>query len=115
MPELSLLCLEINKVPFVRVDLHRDPLNDLEAVSFETDDLLGIVCHEPHLSDPEIDKDLRADAIVPQVGLEPELDIRLDRVHALVLELICLELVHQTDTAAFLTHVEDDALAVLID
>ena len=50
--------------------------------------------------------------VTAEIGLEAELNVRLDRVGAAVLQLISAEFVHQTDTAAFLMLVNENAPAL---
>jgi hypothetical protein len=45
----------------------RDLLGDRQAVAFEPDDLLRVVGHDPDRAEPEVDEDLRPDAVVAQV------------------------------------------------
>ena len=113
--ELRLLRLHVAPVHVVRGDLDRDALDDLEAVALEADDLHGVVREEPDPREPEVGEDLRADAVVAHVGAEAEHLVRLDRVEALVLERVGLELVLEADPAALLAHVEDDALPRVLD
>ena len=54
-------------------------------------------------------QDLRADAVVALIGLEPELLVGLDRVEPLVLQRIRADLVRETDAPAFLIQVEQHA------
>ena len=56
--------------------------------------------------DAEVAQDLRADAVVAPVLLEAELEVRLDRVAALVLQRVGAHLVRQADAAAFLVQVD---------
>src|SRR5207244_12995904 len=80
------------------------------------DDLPGVVCQQPNLPDAEIDENLSADAIVPQVRRVAEPAVGLDGVDLfLLLELVGAELGEQADAASFLTHVQDHALARLAD
>ena len=67
------------------------------------------------LGQPEVDEDLRADAVVAQVDRQPELEVRVDRVVALVLEVVGAQLVQQPDPAALLGEVEEHAAALLLD
>ena len=115
MPEFLLFRLQIYEVPLMGVRLDRDPLDHLQPVAFEPDDLFRVVRHQPHLSDAKVDQYLRAYPVIPQVGLEPELDVRLDCVEPLVLKLVCLKLVHQADAPSLLPHVKHDPLALFID
>ena len=82
------------------------------AIAFEADHLARIVGDRPDRLEAEVEQDLRADAVLAQVGLEPELLVGLDRVGALVLQLVRLELVEQTDAAAFLIEIDDHAASL---
>ena len=63
----------------------------------------------------EVDEDLRADAVVAQVDRQAELEVGVDGVHALVLQVVGLELVQQADAAALLGQVEQHAGALALD
>ena len=67
------------------------------------------------LGQAEVDQDLGADAVVAQVGGEPELQVRVDGVEALLLELVGAQLVQQADPAALLGEVQQDARALALD
>ena len=56
-----------------------DAFDDLEAVSLEPDELSGIVAQQPELPDPQLDQDLGADPVVPQVGGKAEGDVAASR------------------------------------
>src|SRR5205807_10386657 len=88
-----------------------DALDDLEAVSLEPHQLHGIVGEHANRGEPQIEQDLRPDAVVAQIGLEPELAVRLDRVVPRVLQLVRLELVEEADPPPFLIEVYHDAAA----
>src|SRR5215471_16057198 len=68
-----------------------------QAVALESDEFAGVVGDGADRMQPEIEQDLRADTVVAQIGLEAELLVRLDRIGALILQLVRLELVEQTD------------------
>ena len=63
----------------------------------------------------EVEQDLRADSVIPKIGLEPELLVRFDGIRAGVLKLVRLELVEQTDAATFLIEIHDHAPALFGD
>ena len=65
--------------------------------------------------DMEMTKHLRATTIIALVGLEAKVDIGIYGVHTLLLKLIGSNLVHQADTPTLLLHINDDALAFLLD
>src|SRR6202022_4665837 len=104
--ELLALRLEIARVLGVRGDLERHLIDDLEAEALDPGDLARVVREEANRREPEVGEDLRADPVVPGVGREAELGVRLDRVTALLLQLVGLELVEQADAATLLRHVE---------
>ena len=63
---------------------------------------------------PEVDEDLRPDAVVAGVRREPELHVRLDGVAALLLELVGPQLVREPDRAALVSpDVEHHAATLL--
>src|SRR5260221_415899 len=112
---LFLLRLQVPPVRIGGRDLDGQAAHDLEAVAFEADELPRVVGEQTDLLHPELDQDLRADAVVALVGLEAERLVGLDRVLALVLELIGHQLVDETDAAPLLSQVQQDAPAGLAD
>src|SRR5437868_1452247 len=93
----------------------RYALIDSQAVTFEADEFPRIVGDRPNGLQTKIEKNLRANAVVAQVGLEAESFVRFHRIDSLILELVRLELVEETDPAPFLVKVDDDAFAFLGD
>ena len=67
------------------------------------------------LRQAEVAEDLGADPVVAQVGRQAELDVGLDRVEAVLLELVGAQLVEQADPAPLLGEVEQHALALALD
>src|SRR5262245_57276182 len=78
--ELLLLRAQVGDVAAPCRHFEREPLDDLDPVVLQPDHLARIVGQEAHLAHAEIAQDLRADPVVPQVGLEAELEVGLDRV-----------------------------------
>jgi 6,7-dimethyl-8-ribityllumazine synthase len=62
MAELLALGGEIAFIGFAGGHLDRHPLDNLQAVAFEADDLLRIVVNQANLAHPQFRKDLGADA-----------------------------------------------------
>ena len=60
-------------------------------------------------ADAQVAQNLGADAVVALVGLEAEALVRLDRVEALVLQLVRANLVGQADAASFLVEIQQHA------
>src|SRR6266849_55216 len=61
-------------------NLDRHALDHLEPIPLDADDLLRVVREDAQAFRAEIDEDLRADAVVAQVGLEAQYVIGLDGV-----------------------------------
>ena len=80
---------------------------DAQPVALEADDLARIVRDRADRLEAEVEQDLRADAVVAEIGLEAELLVRLDGVGARVLQLVGRELVEQADAAPFLVEIDD--------
>src|SRR5688572_15412285 len=115
MPELVLLGLQVAGVFVVRGLLQRHSLAETETIPLEAYHLSGIVRQRPDRLEAEVEKDLRAYTIVTQVRLEAEALVGFDRIRAAVLELVGLELVEQSDPAAFLVEVHDNAATIGLD
>src|SRR5512143_2740519 len=102
MPHLVLLDLEVVDVLGMGMHLDRYARRHGQTVAFQADDLFRVVRQELDLADAEIAQDLGADAIVAEIGLIAEGEIRLDSVLALVLELVSLEFSFDADAASLL-------------
>src|ERR1700722_1600752 len=83
----------------VRVETH--PIDDVEAEALKTAVFGGVVGHEAHLGHAEVDEDLRADAVLAAVDRQPELEVGVHGVVALLLQVVCAQLVRQPDAAPF--------------
>ena len=96
---------------------HRDgnSIDDRQAIAFQTDALGRVVRQQTHAPDSKIVKDLRAHTVVALIRLEPQHLVGDDRVGAMVLQVVCPELVHQPDASAFLAHIEKNAESLLLD
>src|SRR5262245_61066683 len=97
--ELLGLRFQIGLVMLVGRDLDRDAVDDLESVAVEPDDLPGVIRQELELPHPEVTEDLCAQAVVSEIRLKAQVPVRLDRVHALVLELVGADLVAEANPA----------------
>ena len=91
MAHFDLFRAQIERIVLLRRDLDRDALLDLDAEAVQTVDLFRIVGQQTQLLCAEVLQDLRADPVFAQVGREAELDVRLDRVEALLLKLVGLD------------------------
>src|SRR5947209_10032274 len=108
VPELVALGAEVLPVRLGRGNLDRDTLGDVQPVAFQADDLLGVVGQELQVLDPQVDQDLSPDAVIAEIGVESERDVGLDRVLALILQLVRAHLVEEPDPTPLLPHVHED-------
>src|ERR1700704_1256496 len=109
--ELGSLGFEVAGVLVVRDRNDRHALIDGQTVTFQANQLARIVGDRPDRSQPEIEQDLGANSIIAEIWLEAKPLIGLDSVDALILELIRLELVEETNAPALLIEINNDALA----
>src|SRR5262249_51282031 len=107
--ELRLLGPEVVDVARVGLDLERGARHDGDAVGLEPGDLLRVVGQQAHALDAEVAQDLGADAVVAQIFLEAELEVRLYRVAPAILQGVRADLVRQADAPALLVQVDQDA------
>src|SRR5687767_1005205 len=116
MPELALLRAQIRDVLVVGLDVQWHALHDRKTVAVESAVLGGIVGHEPHRRDAEVDQDLRADAVLARVGEEAELDVGLHGVAPFVLQAVRPHLVAEPDPPTLVAaQVHEHALAFTRD
>src|SRR5437016_4393102 len=115
VPELVALGAEVLPVRLGRGNFDRDTLGDVQPVAFEADDLLGVVGQELQVLDPQVDQDLSSDAVITQIGVESGRDVGLDRVLALILELVRAHLVEEPDPTPLLPHVHEDPAPLGLD
>src|SRR5205085_3672139 len=92
------------------------PLDDLQTEALETTVLGGVVGEEPHGCDAQVDEDVGADAVLPAVDREAQLEVGVDGVEALLLEAVGPQLVADADATAFMApEVHDDTEAGGVD
>ena len=105
MPQFTLFGSKVMDVRFLGVDFNGNALDDRQAVPFNPDDLSRIISHETDLPESQTDQDLRANAIIPQVRLKPQLEIGLDGVTTLVLKMVGFDLVQQPNAPPLLIQI----------
>jgi len=106
MPEPLFLRAQVAHVRGRHGDLKRDSLRDADPVPLELLDFRRVVRHEPHGGDPQDAQHARRALVVPEVRGESEDPVRIDRIEAVVLEVVCGDLVRDPDAPPFLGHVE---------
>ena len=115
MIQLGELGVQVSLVDVVGGYLDRDALHNVESVTFQADHFLGVVGEKTNIANAKIHQNLSANAVPAQVGGKSQLFISLHRVQSGVLQLVGTQLVVQSYAPAFLTHIEKDASAVLLD
>ena len=92
-----------------------EEMPNLEAISFNSNDLPWIICNQLDLLQAEIRQNLSPNSIVAEIRLKAQLQIGFDRVTTLILKSIRLNLVQSPDSTAFLIEVEQDASPFLLN
>ena len=93
-----------------------DAFSDVEAEALEPAVLHGVVGHEAHGRDAQVDEHLGPDAVLPAVDGKALLEVGLDRVVAFFLELVRPDLVAEADAAPLVApQVDEDAATLLFD
>jgi len=109
MSEPVLLRPEVPQIGRRRRDLKRDAARDPHAIRFELLDFRGVVRHEPYRFHSEDPEHARRALVRPQVCRKSEDSIRIDRVEAVILEVIRRDLVRDANPAAFPRQIEQDS------
>src|SRR5256885_9846109 len=111
MTQLGLLRLEVFLVVWVRFAANRHLLDHFQTVAFQADHFLWIVRQETELPHAEIEKYLRAESVIAQVRGQTEFGIGFYRIESFLLQFVSMNFCRQTNTAAFLAHINEHAVA----
>src|SRR5476651_136531 len=106
MSHLCLLGFEVLRIVRIGFAANRDLLDHLDSVTLKTDDLLRVVREESKLSHAEIEENLRAEAVITQVGGKPEPGIGFNRIEPFFLQFVSVDFRGQPDPAPFLPHIK---------
>ena len=109
------LRLEIEPVMLGRGNLDGNVLDYLQAVTLQADTFHGIIGDQTHFPDTEFMEDLSPHAVVALISLMPQVEIGVYGVHALLLEFISPDFIHQTDAATFLEKIDYGAATFFVD
>src|SRR5437870_1878435 len=115
MAQLRPFRFKIFGVMRVRLSTNRHLLDHFEPIALKTDNFLRIICEEPELPHAEIEKDLRPQSVIAQVARITKFNVGLHGIEALLLQLVRVDFGCQSDSASFLTHVNQHAVAFLCD
>src|SRR5438270_13481343 len=111
MAELLAFSGQIASIVGVRMNLDRHLFDDVQAITFESNHFAWVIREQTNGFEAQISQNLRSETILAKVHSKTEFLVRLDRVVALLLKLISLNLGSQPDASAFLTHIDDDTCA----
>src|SRR5690349_19588614 len=78
--QLVALGLQVGAILVVWIGQQRDPLDDLQSVSFEADELSGIIRHHPDRGEFQVSQNLSANSVVSQVRSKAQPFVGLNRV-----------------------------------
>ena len=106
MPHFGFFCFEVFAGDFRNARLAGHAFDDLDAGFFELADFFGIVRKQADFLCAEFFEDFRWKFVFAGVRGKTESFVGFDRVHALILQLIGAQLVHQADAAAFLRKIK---------
>ena len=86
-----------------------------ESVGLQSDAFYGVVGHQSHFRHAQFAQYAGANAIVALIGFEPEMQVGIDGVVALLLQFVGCYFGHQPDAAPFLIHIQHNAFAFFFD
>jgi hypothetical protein len=115
VPEFRLFCLEIFFVVRIGFRPDRHLLDHFQTVALQADNFLRVIGEKPELSDAQIEKNLSAEAVIAQVSCVAEFGVGLYGIESFLLQLVSVDFCRQSDTAALLSHVNQNAVAFLLD
>src|SRR5699024_2817101 len=88
---------------------------DAELFGFEASDLPRNRTEQRDGFDAELFQHLSRNVVLPEIRIEAEMLVGADSVVSLLDQLVGLQFVDQPDSAAFLSHVEDDTILTAHD
>src|SRR5215468_7474222 len=98
-----------------RPDVAWKPFDDLDAAVLKRVHLAWVIGQQANAPNAKVVEDCSRQAEIPEVRLEPERVVGLDRVDSRVPQLVGLQLRHQADAASLLKFIEHQSAAFLRD
>src|SRR4029077_4380329 len=95
--QLRLFGLEIFRVVRIGFAAYWHLLDHLQAVAFQSNDLLRVVSQKTELTHSEIEKDLRAQTVISQIAGIPKPRVCLDRVESFLLQFVSVNFCREPD------------------
>jgi len=109
MPQALFLRAQVADVRRGGPDLEGDAFRHANAVRAELFDLRGVVRHQLDRADSEDPQYARSTLVTAEIRRKTEGAVRVDRVEAVILEVVRRDLVDDSDAPSFLGEVEKDA------
>src|SRR6266567_2072148 len=106
MPKSLLLGLQVTQVIRRWYCLQRHTFN-LDATLAYSPNFVRIVCQQASSSDAQLSQDFERATIIARISRIAQVLVRLQRIVALLLQDISLQLACQSDTSPFLWQVEE--------
>jgi len=102
MSHLFLLSFEVIYIRLIGSDFNGNAVDDLEAVSRQTNIFTGIVRNKAKLPCSQGHQNLSSDAVIAVVGFETELAVGFHGVDPMFLDGVGSDLVRKSDASSFL-------------
>jgi hypothetical protein len=111
-----LLGSQVFNIVFLGRALKGNTVDDVKPKSFEATIFARIICHQAHGGHAKIHENLSADTVFTTIDREPEFKIGIDRVSAVLLELIRPDLMAKANASSFVsTQIHEDPFAFFGD
>ena len=105
----------VAEIVVVGLDFDGDVFHDVETVALKANTFYGIVGHESHVGDAEAAEYLSADAVIAFVGFVAQQYIGFDGIMTLLLEFVCLYLIHKTYATTLLIEIYDSTATLFFN
>ena len=115
MSHAGLFGLQIAQIVLVWSYLDGYILDYFESVCLKTHTLYGVVCQQSHLVHTKMAQHLSTASVVALIGLESQVYIGVNGVEPFFLKLVGCNLVHESDAAPLLLHVDYHTFAFFFD
>src|SRR5205814_1637685 len=112
---LCFFCLGIFEVVRIGFAANWHLLYHLQAVTFESDNFFRIIGQKTELANAKIEENLRAETVVAQIAGITKLRVCLNSVESFLLQFIGMDFCCQSNAASFLSHVNQDTAAFLLN
>ena len=114
MSHLGVLGVHIELIFLICGYLYWLPTHHAESEAVNAAYLLRVVGHEYKVMYAEVCKDAGTCAILPEVSGEAQCDVSLHGIHALVLQVVCPQLIDKTNTTSLLAKIEQHSPALFL-